>query len=1197
VKKALVSISGLIVLIVIAALVGPGFINWNDYKTEITAKVREATGRRLAIDGDIGFTILPTPALQVSRLRLANLPGAAEPEMIAVRDLEVEVALIPLISGEVHVTQVRLIKPVISIEVMEDGRANYEFGDSTGNTSSASENSTADLSLDSLIIEDAKITYLDAKAGVLESVEGLSAELSAGSLTGPFKAEGRLTARNLTTTFEASTGALNNGRSVPVSLTLGLANGAGTLSFKGTLAPASAEVKGKLEIAAPDALTLGQALTPVTGSEIPELPALKQKLSVTSDIKAAAIGINLDNLMAKMGETTAAGALAVDLTNGPVIDLALDVNRVNMDTWLDGLPAKETAAAEDETTATESPFAIPPDITASAALTVSGITWKGSAIRQVEASASVAKGIVKIEKIAAHLPGGANVDLVGNLQAKNNLPQFEGAVRASADNLRAFLTWVGVDIDSVPADRLRSSAFSATVRATPKLAEIYGIDLNLDSTHLTGGAAYAFRKRPAFSVDFVVDQLNLDVYQKKNAKPETKKATGALVAGPSAMLPPGLGEQLNAFDANVKLALKKFTANGVSIKGALIDVGLLGGELTVRNIRTNDLGGAKFAFQGKASGFDGKPVVDGRLDLQATNVQGLTRLAGITLPVPAARLGKFHAAGSIKGSGEAVALDLTVLAARTSTALKGNIALDSTGPRLDLDIKASNKSYVKLWQTFDPSFRMARGGRDGALSLTGKINGDLSALKLDFKTILGQAVITAAGKIKPLAGPGFDLTLAAGHPHAPRFLQGLGIAYNPAGTNFGGLALKADVAGNSQQTTFKGIKGNFGPVSLQGTAAASFAGQRPSMAAELQTSEIFVDLFMPRSAAGSSGAASTSTGGNRQGVERWSSDPIDLSVLRSADLQIKLNAPGIIYGTYQFVEPSVTAILKDGNLRIDPLTGQLFDGKVALTAEVRDEQVPAVDLALAVTGGNLQKALMEAAGLDAATGTVGLEGKFATRGHSQRDMISRLSGSAQFSSEQGIVKGVDLKRLSTNLTELDRTRDFLNLIQTSMSGGQTNYTRLGGSFKISNGVAESNDLKADLDAGAGAGTAVIDLPRWVLDMNTTFRLTEHPKAPPIGLILRGPLDNPQRNIKSRELENYVASRVGKTLLRKFIGKKGGGLGGLLQPSGTTQQQPTTQQPPASNEPPAQPVQQQTEPQQQLKPADAVKSLLKGFLKN
>jgi len=361
VKKALFIVVGLVVLAIGAALVVPGMINWNDYRSEIAAKAREATGRRLAIDGDIGFTILPTPALQVSRLRLANLPGAAVPEMATISSLEVEVALIPLISGEIQINRVRVVKPVISIEVLADGRANYDFGSS--GTSNKNSDGNTDLSLDSLVIEDAKITYIDAKSGLGETIEGLSAELSAGSLSGPFKAEGRLTARNLTTTFKASTGALNTGRSIPLNLALGLANGAGTMSFKGSISQASAEgiLKGKLVVTAPDALTLAQALQPVTGSEAPELPALKQKLSINGDIEASAKSAALNNIVTKIGETTAAGAVSASFDKALNVDLALDVNRVNLDTWLQPAPEKDSAnvTANTETDQPAAPFAIP----------------------------------------------------------------------------------------------------------------------------------------------------------------------------------------------------------------------------------------------------------------------------------------------------------------------------------------------------------------------------------------------------------------------------------------------------------------------------------------------------------------------------------------------------------------------------------------------------------------------------------------------------------------------------------------------------------------------------------------------------------------------------------------------------------------------------------------------------------------------
>jgi hypothetical protein len=91
----------------------------------------------------------------------------------------------------------------------------------------------------------------------------------------------------------------------------------------------------------------------------------------------------------------------------------------------------------------------------------------------------------------------------------------------------------------------------------------------------------------------------------------------------------------------------------------------------------------------------------------------------------------------------------------------------------------------------------------------------------------------------------------------------------------------------------------------------------------------------------------------------------------------------------------------------------------------------------------------------------------------------------------------------------------------------------------------------------------------------------------VGLVLRGPLDAPQRDIKSRKLEAYVSRRVGKTLLRKFGGKKlKGALGGVL---GGNQPAPTQQQPQTQSQ-----TQPQPQPAQKLKPEDLIKGLFKSL---
>ena len=124
-RKVLIGFIGFIVLAIAAVLIVPGFIDWNPYKGDITRWVESLTGRQLTIGGNIEITVLPAPALTVNRVSFANAPGSDEPNMVRLSSLEVRVALGPLLSGEVQVQKVRIVDPVVLLEILPDGQPNW----------------------------------------------------------------------------------------------------------------------------------------------------------------------------------------------------------------------------------------------------------------------------------------------------------------------------------------------------------------------------------------------------------------------------------------------------------------------------------------------------------------------------------------------------------------------------------------------------------------------------------------------------------------------------------------------------------------------------------------------------------------------------------------------------------------------------------------------------------------------------------------------------------------------------------------------------------------------------------------------------------------------------------------------------------------------------------------------------------------
>ena len=139
----------------------------NELKPLLAAQVERATGRQLLVDGPLDLNISFTPTLSVRGVRFANAVWGSRPFMLSVERLEVRVALLPLLSGQVDIEQVILSGADILIETDGLGRPNYQFGPTT-RSDSGDESSKSDLVMPvirDLSIDNATFTYRDGASG------------------------------------------------------------------------------------------------------------------------------------------------------------------------------------------------------------------------------------------------------------------------------------------------------------------------------------------------------------------------------------------------------------------------------------------------------------------------------------------------------------------------------------------------------------------------------------------------------------------------------------------------------------------------------------------------------------------------------------------------------------------------------------------------------------------------------------------------------------------------------------------------------------------------------------------------------------------------------------------------------------------------------------------------------------------------
>lgn len=236
VKKLAIAAVAVLVVLVAAVLVGPNFINWNRYKGSFTAAVEEATGPKLAIAGNLNLRLLPQPTLAARDVRLANISGGSQTDMLALSGLQVLLGLGPLLRGEIEVRSLRLVEPVLVLERLADGRVNWDFGrkpDMPSNAAPlpgaapalAAPSAAQSIALQEVVIVDGKIIWRDAQVGRVEQFNDVDVTLTASTIdTGPFSARGSLRARGLPLSLNAALGDLNR-PSAPLTLELAVTGG------------------------------------------------------------------------------------------------------------------------------------------------------------------------------------------------------------------------------------------------------------------------------------------------------------------------------------------------------------------------------------------------------------------------------------------------------------------------------------------------------------------------------------------------------------------------------------------------------------------------------------------------------------------------------------------------------------------------------------------------------------------------------------------------------------------------------------------------------------------------------------------------------------------------------------------------------------------------------------------------------------
>jgi len=1104
-QATLLGIAVAIILALVAALAGPHFVDWTQYRTTFETESGKIVGLPVRIGGGIDVRLLPTPTLTLGRIEIGN---AAQP-LARAQELHVELALGSLMRGEYRASELRLTAPEVGLVLSGNGKLDWPAARMGFDPER--------LQIEKVAIENGRIGFTDAASAASATAESFWFKGELRSLVGPVRGEGGfvLTGER----YGYRIGASRVGPDGSLKLRLGVdpadhpvvieADGAlrfenGAPQFDGAMTVARTAVEGRGSVAVPWRTSAKVKASPAR--------ALFEQVEYSYGPDMRAIRLT--------------GTAELHLGKNPRFDGVLSARQADLDRALGATDGtKRVPLASIKMFADSFATAYAPGIPTRVGLSVDALTLGGGILQNVRADLKRDADGWDIEKLELRAPGFAQIRLSGRVGGAGDGMTFKGPAQIESTDPKSFLAWL--------EGRSDAAGSSGSLRAGGELAfgpqefAVERLKLEFDRKIIEGRVAYAGAsgtRPPRLDAELKAAELDVD----------------AVLAFGRAALDGSAMERPRMISLNVDVG--RANVAGIDVKGISGTFKLDPDGLTFDKVRVADLADAAFNLNGRMEGALDAPRGTVTFDIDARGLDGTIAVLGKYLPEAAGPLRQ--AAPRIIPLKTQATLGIEPVSSTDQTGRRRiKLALDGTAGAMRMKVNAEAGGDVATLTLpdfqLDAQVSAPDGGalvgllgldkvvtvdkRPGLLSITTRGNSGADA-QVDARVTAGGLVATAKGTARLFnqngTAAGLDVTFAAADAGPlRRGASARSKALLP-------IALRARLDATGKDVTLDRIVGVVDTTQVRGKLTvglgdnASFEGRVDADSADVPAL-LAILSGMPKSSATSEAA--------------WSGEPFGDAPFKDVQGQIFISA-GRAALSPQLVGRDVRAVVRvgAGEIIIDNVEGALAGGRASAKFTLRrsPEGVSARGHVSLLNADATQ--LLSGDGRPAISGRAALAADFEGSGLSPASLVGALSGAGTITLEDAQLSGLDPKAFGAAISAVDRglaidAPKIRDIVATVLDGGSLSVPRLDAPFTINAGQAR---IAQTLAYGQGADLVFAggsDIGDWSIDARLTLlgpTISEGGTStrPEILVTLKGTPGAARRNVDVSTLSGFLMLR-------------------------------------------------------------------------
>jgi uncharacterized protein involved in outer membrane biogenesis len=1092
VQTTLLGLAIAFIIALMAALIGPYFIDWNQFRPQFEAEATAVIGAPVRVSGQLDARLLPTPTL---RLRSVTVGGVNDLGKVRADKLDVEFSLGSLMRGEVRADELTINGMSLDLGLDSSGRIDWPV--STGKFNLGS------LSVDRLNLTGRIALHDAASRGTLE-LNDIAFSGDVRSLAGAVRGDGNFMLAGLRYPFRVSSGLAADGGGTRIHLNIDPGARALSVDLDGVLSfeARAPRFEGALVLAVPAGLK--------AKGDVPITP-----WRISARIKADHAAARLDQLEASYGPEDRALKFAglgdVGFGEKPLLHATLSARNLDADKFAAG----EGAAAEPlrllpAVRALMAGIA-PAPIPAQLEIGSEQIMLGGRPVQSLVAELRSDGSAWRIDRLDFRAPGATRLSLNGSHAPAAPPGGLAGALSIESSDPDALVAWLQGRSEfsyrsqkplrlsgnlSIAADRIALDAMKAEI----------------DGGAVEGRVALTSAGGSRFDAELNAQRLDLDAVS----------AFARSLAGPQAQWPDQVQLSLNA---------ERAIASGQELRPLAVRLGYSPKAIVLDQLKVG--GSGDVTIEGAGS-FD-RTGASGRLALESS-AASLAQLTALMAPFAPALAAHLDAMGTVAGPARLkFRLDLDKASADRANA---RAVLDLDAPQLKGSATITARPALAALLGADPDAL-----RRGEFAVESKLAADngrslLALLGLDRAVAMGDGAAQFEGSVSgvwraplrvrgKLSGAGLDADAqgtAELWAELPKASLSLNVrsaslaplfALKPNDAPAQSISLSSHLSLDGNKLTFDYLDSTVAGSRLRGRLALTLDGQRDVEGEVGLDSVDLKPVFLL--AIGAAGRDAT--------------EPLGASLSKGWRGHVAFQAlRGALPGGGE-LRPVSGTLRSDGqSLTFDAIKGGIGGGEVNGNLEVK-ASADGIALNARVELGGVDGGALNYRSLAMPAGRVSMQMTLASQGRSAQALLGALSGSGTVTLEAAHVAGLDPGAFeaairasdSGQATDDNRLRKVVDPV---LSAGALSVKSAQIPFNVRDGRLRVSATTLDADGARAVISGGYDIPADQVDIRASLSPAgAAPGGPEIQLFSAGSPDALDRTVDVAALSSWLAVRA------------------------------------------------------------------------